>query len=141
MDVVIDTSVAVSMLFEDEVSPLAEGLETILLDGGKLVAPSLILWECTNALRSAVLSKRMTTTKAKSLLNKFCALPLEIAEPPTFQELPDLLCTAVKHQLTSYDAAYLQLALSRKIPLASNDKQLNAAAKKARVDLLKPATR
>ena len=137
-DVVIDTSVAAAMLFEDEVSPLATALEPIMLAGGKLIAPPLILWECTNALRSAVLSKRLTPAKATLLLDKFCALPLEIADPPEFRELTDLLSRAVKHQLTTYDAAYLQLAQGRKLPLASHDKQLNAVAAKLGVRLFTP---
>ena len=67
-DVVIDTSVAAAMIFEDEVSPMATALESLMLAGGRLIAPPLILWECTNALRSAVLSKRMSSAKAAQLL-------------------------------------------------------------------------
>lgn len=100
------------MIFEDEASPLAEALEPVMLAGGQLVAPALMLWEITNALnalRSAVLSKRISKAKAESLLAKFCALPIEFVDPPTLAELPDLLNLAVSHQLTTYDASYLSL--------------------------------
>lgn len=50
--VVIDASVALSMLFEDEASDIATSLETLMLDGGHLIAPAIILWEITNVIRS-----------------------------------------------------------------------------------------
>ncbi|MDB6076154.1 MAG: hypothetical protein JWO89_3794 [Verrucomicrobiaceae bacterium] len=134
-DIVIDTSVAAAMIFEDESSDLAEALEPVMLAGGKLVAPALILWELTNALRSAVLSKRITKEKASNSLLKFCALPIEAVETPMLSELPDLLTLAVKHQLTSYDASYLQLAMLHQLPLATHDGPLRTAAVKEKVAL------
>jgi predicted nucleic acid-binding protein len=122
VDVIIDTSVAAAMMFEDEQSPLAEALEPVMLAGGRLIAPQLIVWECTNALRSAVLSKRITAAKAETLLARFCSLPLKLIDPPAFNELPSLLKLAVKHQLTSYDAAYLQLAIEHHSMLRPNGK-------------------
>ena len=137
-DVVIDTSVAAAMIFEDEAGPLAEALEPVMLAGGQLIAPALMLWECTNALRSAVLSKRITATKADALLSKFCALPMEFVDPPSLAELPDLLDLAVSHQLTTYDATYVLLAKARGLPLASHDTRLNQVAKKHKVKLFTP---
>lgn len=41
-----------------------------------------------------------------------------------------------KHQLSSYDAAYLDLALAENLPRATLDNNLRAAAKRAGVELL-----
>jgi len=44
----------------------------------------------------------------------------------------------VRNALTNYDAAYLELALRRKLALATTDQALRRAAGKAGVDLVKP---
>jgi predicted nucleic acid-binding protein len=46
------------------------------------------------------------------------------------------LALAGKHGLTSYDAAYLELALRRGLPLATRDRELRKAARSERVPLL-----
>jgi len=43
---------------------------------------------------------------------------------------------AAKHELSVYDAAYLELALRRSVPLASRDTALNKAARRAGVRTL-----
>ena len=48
----------------------------------------------------------------------------------------DTLALARSHRLTSYDAAYLELALRRGLPLATRDKALQAAARLEGVPLL-----
>jgi predicted nucleic acid-binding protein len=50
-----------------------------------------------------------------------------------FGKLSDL---AGRHGLSVYDAAYLELALRRKLPIACKDGPLRTAAKRARVKLL-----
>jgi predicted nucleic acid-binding protein len=47
----------------------------------------------------------------------------------------DLSAVAAKHGLSVYDAAYLELALRRGVPLGCKDGPLLAAARKARVPL------
>jgi predicted nucleic acid-binding protein len=44
----------------------------------------------------------------------------------------------MKYGLTGYDAAYLELALRKGLPLASLDKDLNKAALRAGVALVQP---
>jgi predicted nucleic acid-binding protein len=43
---------------------------------------------------------------------------------------------AAKHTLSVYDAAYLELALRKRLPLASRDEPLRAAARKSGVKVL-----
>jgi predicted nucleic acid-binding protein len=43
---------------------------------------------------------------------------------------------AIEHGLTAYDAAYLDLALRERLPLATLDKMLAAAARAEKVVLL-----
>jgi predicted nucleic acid-binding protein len=59
-----------------------------------------------------------------------------LAHPTTASAWHDTLALARSHRLTSYDAAYLELALRRSLPLASRDKALQAAAQLEGVPLL-----
>jgi predicted nucleic acid-binding protein len=47
-----------------------------------------------------------------------------------------LSALATRYGLSVYDAAYLELALRKKLPLACKDGPLRAAAKRSRVKLL-----
>jgi predicted nucleic acid-binding protein len=59
-----------------------------------------------------------------------------VDQPTTASAWHDTLALARSHRLTSYDAAYLELALRRGLPLASRDKGLQAAARTEGVPLL-----
>jgi predicted nucleic acid-binding protein len=46
---------------------------------------------------------------------------------------------AIEHGLSGYDAAYLELAIRKGLPLATLDEDLQKAAQAAGVDLFQPA--
>ena len=50
----------------------------------------------------------------------------------------EIASLAFKHGLTTYDAAYLALALDEGLPLATLDKELAAAARAEKVPILGP---
>ena len=53
--------------------------------------------------------------------------------------LPDrLLALALAYGLSAYDAAYLELVLRHKLPIAARDGKLKNAAEKSGVGLVKP---
>lgn len=63
-------------------------------------------------------------------------LPISIDQPTTASTWHDTLALARSHRLTSYDAAYLELAQRRGLPLATRDKALQEAARLEGVALL-----
>ncbi|MFN9619631.1 MAG: type II toxin-antitoxin system VapC family toxin [Synechococcaceae cyanobacterium] len=63
-------------------------------------------------------------------------LPVCVDHATTASAWHDTLALAPSHGLTVYDAAYLELALRRGLPLASRDKALQAAARREGVPLL-----
>ncbi len=81
--------------------------------------------------RAACLRKRMTAQRAQEVLQRIAILPIEIHR----DLLPrgELLAPALRFGLSSYDAAYLQLALRRQMPLATQDEALRMAARAAGV--------
>ncbi len=122
---VIDCSVSTAWLMPDETSPHAERLLTFLLkrEQAHLIQPSLWLYETVNCLRTAVLRQRLTSSDAKSALYYLQELPIELV-PPEKQGEFQILDKAIDHQLSAYDAAYLELAETRGVNLFTGDRDL-----------------
>jgi predicted nucleic acid-binding protein len=66
------------------------------------------------------------------------ALPIEVDEETSSRAFGDIVHLARIHQLTAYEAAYLELATRRGLPLACNDGKLKTAALAAGVALFAP---
>jgi predicted nucleic acid-binding protein len=135
MSWIVDCSVAMAWCFDDE----ATSRTNALLDR-TLIDPALVPlhWplEVCNCLRTAVRRGRLTeaqaTTKAKAmsaLSVRYDSLTHQLAFTDSYQ-------LAHKHKLTSYDAAYLELAIRLGRPLATNDDELIVVANKCGVLLL-----
>jgi len=96
---------------------------------------------CFGITRSAVqfLSKCADNVSDSSKRWHFWTLvnemPIDI-DPPDSSAILRLVHLANAHKLTTYDAAYLELAKRLHVPLATGDKQLIQAASECRVDVL-----
>ncbi|MFZ3341532.1 MAG: type II toxin-antitoxin system VapC family toxin [Terriglobales bacterium] len=133
---VLDASVALSWCFEDEASDFAEGILDLLRTGSEAVAPAIWPLEVTNALLIAEWSKRISEAKVMSQLRDIRRLPVLIEPIDLDRAFDQILSVARQRHLTEYDAAYLELALWRALPLATLDKQLRRAARQAGVTLM-----
>jgi predicted nucleic acid-binding protein len=135
MSWVADCSLAMAWCFDDEATSRTEAL----LDRTETDAAVVPLhWplEVTNSLRMAVKRGRLTAAqsaqKAAALMSlsvRYDLLTHQLAFTTTYQ-------LAQKYKLTSYDAAYLELAIRLGAGLATNDGDLMRAAKNAGVSLL-----
>ena len=126
---VIDASVALLWVFEDESSEYAEAVLKELEDHNA-IAPQLWNLEVTNALMVAVRRGRLQAEEFPLLIDALNALPvftLPTGREAAFKQLPIL---AQECDLTIYDAAYLYLAESFDLPLATADRKLKRAAQK-----------
>ncbi|MFM7265211.1 MAG: type II toxin-antitoxin system VapC family toxin [Cyanobium sp.] len=85
-------------------------------------------------LRAACRRGSLSVVAAREIVDQLALLPIRIdPAPPT---PATLLSLAVRFQLTSYDAAYLELALRRQLPVATRDDELAEAAWAAGVGVL-----
>ena len=87
--------------------------------------PAVWELELTNLLRTACLRQRMTAEKAQQVLARIAKLPIavdRVGAPPH-----ELLALALRFGLSSYDAAYLELALRLQLPVATVDVALREA--------------
>jgi predicted nucleic acid-binding protein len=135
MAFVIDASIALAWCFEDEASPLADGVLSRLEDE-EGVAPSIWPLEVANGLRSAERRGRIDEREVPAVVRLLATLPIEVVPTTLDQALGDVLSVARAAGLSTYDAAYLDLALRRGLPLATADEYLAQAAEASGVVLV-----
>jgi len=133
-DFVLDVSLTLQWFLEDE-SNRQYGLDVIAsLSHQSAIVPGLWFYEVGNGPLMACRRKRISWSQIEGFLARLAKLPILSANesPNEVLELPSL---AQKHTLTNYDAAYLALALRRKLPLATADSALIRAAASAGVEI------
>lgn len=127
---VIDASVGFAWLHPAQATPETEKLLEQVGNGAQVVVPSLWFIEIANSLLVLQRRKKLTTDERKSALDTLGALNLTVDEESAREAFRKVSELAEKHGLTVYDAVYLELALRRKLPLASRDEALRQAAKR-----------
>ncbi len=133
---VLDCSVALSWFFADEASDYADGIAAALADSSAVV-PSLWHVEVANCLLVGERRRRCTEAQSNAFLQRLAALPISIVVPSP-HNWSDIVSVGRQHALSAYDAAYLELAMRRGLPLATLDTKLVAVAKSAGVATFKP---
>ena len=99
------------------------------------VVPAIWHLEVANSLQSAIRRGRITTTDRQGTLADLARLPIEIDVETATAAWEGTLALADRFGLTTYDAAYLDLAIRRHLPLATLDRQLVDAARRAAVEV------
>jgi predicted nucleic acid-binding protein len=130
---VVDASVAIAWLFEDEVTPETEAVLDRLYNE-EAHAPGLWELEVANVVLSAERRGRMSENASVQIMERLTDLPIRIN--PDSPRIHHLLEVGRRYGLTSYDAAYLTLAQQLDLPLATLDRDLAAAARLADVALV-----
>lgn len=138
MSIVVDASMAIAWLFDDENTADAHAVMRRVVAEGALV-PTLWRLEVANVLRNAVRRGRCDQVYADRSLARLGRLAIHSDEDTDRQAWGVTRQLSQEENLTLYDAAYLELALRKRIPLASCDAALIAAAKRRAVDVLPPS--
>lgn len=133
MPFVLDNSVVCGWFIANQASPYTEAVAERLQDDRALV-PALWELELCNVLRTACLKQRLTAQTAQQVLAQIGSLPIEVDRQPVRPS--EILGLALRFGLSSYDAAYLELALRLQCPLATTDGPLREAALASGVGLL-----
>ncbi len=136
LDFVLDSSVTMAWFFHDEAgSSSDELLDELNRDGRAVVAMHWAL-EVSNTLLVAERRKRCSVADTAHYVGILNALPIEVDSETATNAATSTLALARSHELTLYDGAYLELAMRRKLPLATLDRDLRSAAKKVGVECL-----
>ena len=134
MPFVLDASIVLAWQFADESSEYADRVVAGLRDDQGIV-PSIWLLEVANGFLAAERRRRITPAEVLVAVGECLELPLSLREVDR-EDLGRILDLARDHQLSVYDAAYLDLAMRETLPLATLDRDLLLAAARAGVTTL-----
>ena len=122
--IVIDNSVFLSWCLGDEDDATAtHAMQRVAEEGG--VVPRIWWYELRNALLMNERRGRISSQQVLDTLTDSMALRIAIDDEHDGSLLLDL---ARGHDLTVYDAAYLEVAVRRSLPLATLDRRLSKAS-------------
>jgi len=124
---VLDSSVALAWIYPDETTEEIKRVFAGIAETGASV-PALWRLEVANALTLAMRGGRITAELRARALADLLLLDISIDAATDANAWNATLHLADRFRLTVYDAAYLELAQRRALPLASLDRALRIAA-------------
>src|SRR5436305_14327173 len=136
MSLVIDASSTLGWYFEDEVTDAGDALMERVAQSGAVV-PALWRYEVANGLQMAVRRKRIDAAYRDASLAELRLLPITVDRVGDDVAWTAMIGFADRFRLTIYDAAYLELAQRRSLPLGTGDSALRSAARALRVELIR----
>ena len=134
---VLDNSVSMRWLFESgkpSDQKYAINVLESMVDASAFV-PDLWHLEAANVLLGAEKRHEISFGQIEGFVSQLGALPIHTDAFTAKQALNSTLNLAREYKLSSYDAAYLELAIREALPFSSLDKKLVSAAKKANVQI------
>ena len=131
-NLVVDASVSAVWIIEDENHPVADlALEAVY--DNNVIVPQLWHYEIRNVLLVAERRGRVRQGHLSRYIVAINRLPIRTDENP---DLDTVMALARKHNLTFYDAVYLEVALRRSAELATLDRSLARAAEAEEVSVV-----
>ena len=132
---VADNSVVMAWCFQDEANEYADSVLDRLSNAEAFV-PSIWPLEVVNVLLVAERKKRIPEADSVRFPTLLAQLPIVVEHERPDRVMRDLLALGRASRLSSYDASYLELAMSKGLPLATLDETLINAAKTLKVPIL-----
>lgn len=123
MPIVVDASVAISWFFAAEQTAAVDALWDQAASSG-IAVPTIWSYEIANRLGRAIAAGATTTGEVTQFFNTLSSIATDVMQPTPIA-LTERMVTS---GLTAYDAAYLEIAAARGIPLATLDRRLREAA-------------
>lgn len=137
MPFVLDTSITMAWCFAEESTTYTQQvLDELLLSYAEV--PPLWMFEVSNVLASSERRGRMRPLRSEAFLDTLVTLDIRIQPAMDLGSGLSLLFLTRRYGLTAYDAAYLELAKRKGLPLATLDKDLLRAAPLEGVSLFSP---
>jgi predicted nucleic acid-binding protein len=135
VSLVLDSSATLAWVYGDEATDAIRALFDQVADTGAVV-PSLWRLEVANSLTVAVRRGRIDADFRRAALADLALLDISTDQYTDANGWGESLTLANQFRLTLYDAAYLELAQRRTVPLATLDSDLRSAARALGVSLL-----
>jgi predicted nucleic acid-binding protein len=135
MSMVLDSSITLAWVYREETTESVNEVFENLSHAGAWV-PGLWRLEVAIVLQAGVRRRRHDAVFRDSALSDLALFPIHSDLETDRQAWGSTARLAERHGLTLYDAAYLELALRRGLPLATLDRELRAAARGEKVKVL-----
>lgn len=135
MSLVLDSSITVAWLYREEATKSVDQIFEDLIQASAWV-PGLWHLEVANVLQIGIRRQRHAADFRNRVLADLSDFPIYVDAETHRQAWGPTARLAERHGLTVYDAAYLELALRRGLPLATLDEDLREAADAEKVQLL-----
>ena len=134
---VLDNSVAMRWIFESNKVSDQNYAEKVLKSFSieDALVPNLWHLEASNVLLGAEKRSEITLGGIEGFISQLENLPIQVDPLTAGKSFSKILALGRAYNLSSYDAAYLELAIREGIPLASLDKKLIIAACKSGVEI------
>lgn len=136
MEGVLDCSVALAWALPDETSVRAERFLAGFPPGSILWVPALWWYEISNALTMAQRRHRLAENERRRIVELYGTLPIKTDADLSLDVVRRIQAVAQEYSLSAYDAAYLELAQRRGVGLATLDRRLAVASRKAGIKIL-----
>ena len=127
MSLVLDASATLAWVYSDEIAEPIRHVFNLVGENGAWV-PGLWKLEVAHILEMGARRGRHDAAFRNSTLADLALLPIRVDIETDRQAWGATLQLSERHRLTLYHAAYLELALRRRLPLASLDADLRRAA-------------
>lgn len=131
---VVDNSVVMAWCFADEENDYAD-LVLGSLEDNVAIVPAIWPLEIGNILVVAERRKRLSEADGVRFLSLVKNLPISVEQETPNRMMKEILAIARHHQLSTYNASYLDLAMRRDLALATQDVALRRAAKRCQVPI------
>jgi len=128
VSLVLDSSATLAWIYQDEVSDVTQQIFELVANSRAWV-PAIWRLEVANGLQTGVRRGRIDGAYRDLALGDLALLDISIDQDIDKYAWSSTLRLADRFRLTLYDAAYLELAQRRSLPLASLDEELRAAAR------------
>jgi predicted nucleic acid-binding protein len=135
MSLVLDSSATLAWIYSDETTEAIRQLFDRVADTGAFV-PALWRLEVANSLTVAIRRGRIDAEFRRAALDDLALLDITTDAHTDTHAWAETLLLADRFRLTVYDAAYLELARRRALPLATLDEDLSAAASALSIHVL-----
>ena len=126
--IAIDASASLAWSFRDQQTPALLKLADRVVEQGA-IAPQLWPIEVAHVVIRAKRRSQISGQEQDAILAKLSSLDVVIDNQTASQIWQATIMLAIKHNLTVYDATYLELAVRQKLPLATLDSELIVAAR------------
>jgi predicted nucleic acid-binding protein len=126
---VVDASVAIGWVHPGQATPQTNMMLDAIAEGAALEVPALWPLEVANALTVLVRRRRLTGDDRQTALGWLRSLPVRVDHEMATLAFSSLSELAMLHDLSVYDAAYLELAQRRRLALGCKDGPLRKAAR------------